>query len=249
MDSQSQNDTVGIGLEPQYANTSEFNAQCFLIQQMLGKIQTMTLIKIVACTNDGGLSPVGFVDVVPLVNQVDLQGIPTEHVTIYNVPYMRIQGGSNAIILDPQVGDLGICGFASRDISKIKSTKQQGNPNSFRRFSYSDGLYLGGTLNGPPSQYVQFSSAGISITSPSAVTLTAPVVTINAGTSCTVNTPTFTVNGATVLHGTLSQTGGGAATMSGSLTVTGDVTASGTSLHTHTHGGVQTGGGNTGGPT
>jgi len=32
------------------------------------------------------------------------------------------------------------------------------------------------------------------------------------------------------------------------MTVTGDVTAEGTSVHTHKHGGVQTGGGQTGVP-
>jgi len=220
----------------------EFNNIAFMVQQALSKMQTATLVRVESCTNSGALSPVGLVDVTPLVNQLDGQGNPTPHVTIHNVPYLRLQGGANGIIMDPQKGDIGVCVFASRDISKIKATKKQGNPGSFRQYSFSDGMYLGGMLNGTPTQYVQFSAAGIKIHSPVAVVLDAPDIQLNAATveingttSTTVTTPTFTVNGATVLNGTISQTGGGAAQFSGSMAVTGDVTAQGTSVHNHTH--------------
>jgi hypothetical protein len=231
----------------------EFNNIAFMVHQALSKMQTATLVRVESCTNAGALSPVGFVDVTPLVNQLDGQGNPTPHVTIHNVPYLRLQGGANGIIMDPQKGDIGVCVFASRDISKIKVTKKQGNPGSFRQYSFSDGMYLGGMLNGTPTQYVQFSAAGIKIHSPVAVVLDAPDIQLNAATveingttSTTVTTPTFTVNGATVLNGAISQTGGGAAQFSGSMTVTGDVTAQGTSVHNHTHPDAQ--GGNTGPP-
>ena len=239
----------------------EFNNVAFMVQQALSKMQTATLVRVESCTNAGALSPVGLVDVTPMVNQLDGQGNPTPHVTIHNVPYLRMQGGANGIIMDPQKGDIGVCVFASRDISRIKATKKQGNPGSFRQYSFSDGMYLGGMLNGTPTQYIQFSTAGIRIHSPTRVKIDAPdvlieaqTVEINASASTTVTTPTFTVNGNTVVNGNttmaggVAQTGGGAATFSGSMTVTGDVTAQGTSLHNHVHGGVQTGGGNTGTP-
>lgn len=227
----------------------EFNNIAFMVQQALSKMQTATLVRVESCTNAGALSPVGLVDVTPLVNQLDGQGNPTPHVTIHNVPYLRLQGGANGIIIDPQKGDIGVCVFASRDISKIKATKKQGNPGSFRQYSFSDGMYLGGMLNGTPTQYVQFNAAGIKIHSPVAVVLDAPDIQLNAAaveingtTSTTVTTPTFTVNGATVLNGTVSQTGGGSATFSG------DVTAQGTSVHNHRHSGVTAGGSQTGTP-
>ena len=233
----------------------EFNNMTFMVQQALGKMQTATLVRIESCTNAGGLSPVGYVDVTPLVNQLDGQGNPTPHVTIYNVPYFRLQGGANGIIIDPQKGDIGVAVFASRDISQVKTTKKQGNPGSHRQYSFADGMYLGGMLNGTPTQYIQFSTAGIRIHSPTRVKIDAPdvlivaqTVEINASTSTTVTTPTFTVNGNSVLNGTVQQTGGDAAHFTGTMTVDGDVTAQGTSVHNHVHGGVQTGGGNTGAP-
>lgn len=236
MASQSAADGIPSGpLKPQ-STWGEFNNLAFMVQQALGKMQTATLVRIEACTNSGGISPVGYVDVTPLVNQLDGQGNPTPHVTIYNLPYLRIQGGTNGIIMDPQKGDIGIAVFASRDISKVKSTKKQGNPGSFRQYSMADGMYLGGALNGIPTQYVQFSTAGITIHSPTAVVLSAPDIKLNAATielngttSTTVTTPTFTVNGSTVLNGSVSQAGGSASTFSG------DVTVQGTSVHNHTH--------------
>ena len=233
----------------------EFNNMAFMVQQALGKMQTATLVRIESCTNAGGLSPVGYVDVTPLVNQLDGQGNPTPHVTIYNVPYFRLQGGANGIIIDPQKGDIGVAVFASRDISQVKATRKQGNPGSHRQYSFADGMYLGGMLNGTPTQYIQFSAAGIRIHSPTQVKLDAPdvliqaqTVEINASTSTTVTTPTFTVNGNSVLNGTVQQTGGGSAHFSGSMSVTGDVTAQGVSVHNHVHKGVTPGGGNSGTP-
>lgn len=191
----------------------DFNQIAFVIQQLLSKVQTATLVKIIACTNNGDTSPVGFVDVLPLVNQVDAAGNPQPHVTIYGLPYLRLQGGANAVIIDPQPGDIGIAIFASRDISRVKSTKAQANPGSFRSHDFSDGMYLGGMLNGVPTQFVQFNASGIMIQSNIAIVLKAPTIT---------------------LDGAVSQVDG-SVTIAGSLDVTGDITAEGTSVHTHVH--------------
>ena len=211
-------------LRPQ-TNYGDANRQAFAIQQLLSRMQTATLVRVDAVTNAGELSPVGFVDVTPLVNQVDGNGIPTEHVTIFNIPYFRLQGGANAIILDPQIGDIGVCVFASRDISKVKATKAQANPGSARSYSYCDGMYLGGMLNGTPTQYVDFSAAGIRIHSPTlvkidapAVQIVAPAIVLTASASVLIVSPILTHNGVNI----------------GS---------------THVHSGVMPGGSSTGGPS
>ena len=169
--------TVLGALKP-WSTWGRFNQTAFVIQQLLSKVQTATLVQIKSCTNDGGVSPFGFVDVVPLVNQIAGDGSSQPHTTIFNVPYLRLQGGANAVILDPQEGDIGICLFASKDISNVKSTQAQANPASARVFDYSDGLYLGGVLNAEPTQYVQFNSDGITIVSPTAITLNAPQINL-----------------------------------------------------------------------
>lgn len=197
------------------ATWGRFNEVSFVIQQFLARVQTATLVKIISCTNDGDVSPFGFVDVQPLVNQIDGSTPPNAipHVTVYGLPYMRMQGGSNAVIMDPQAGDIGIAVFANRDISKVKSTQAQANPGSYRSFDFADGMYLGGVLNGAPLQYVQFDATGITIVSPTKITLQAPVIDVN---------------------GALSMTGGDA-TIAGKLTATGDIISNGISAQTHVH--------------
>ena len=157
-------DNVYSGATTPAMNWGDFNPVAFAIQQAIGKMQTATLVQIISCTNEGELSPVGMVDVLPLVNQLDAAGNPTPHITVHNLPYLRLQGGKNAIIIDPQPGDIGLAVFCSRDISKVKSTKDQANPGSARQYSFSDGIYLGGMLNGTPNQFVQFRPSGITIT-------------------------------------------------------------------------------------
>jgi len=236
---------------------SDYNAMVFTISQLVNKIDTMTLVRVTKVTNAGGVSPVGYINAQLLVNQLTGDGKGVSGGTISNIPYLRMQGGSNAIILDPQVGDVGVCGFCSRDISTVKKTKDVSNPASRRKYNKADGLYFGGFLNGTPSQYVQFNDSGITIHSPAAVILNAPDVQINSATlevnatsSATITTPTFTINGETIMNGGLSAggSGGAGATFSGSVTATGNGTFAGTSVHTHTHSGVQTGSGNTGAP-
>lgn len=187
-------------------NWGQYNQTAFIIQQLLGKIQTATLVRVLSCSNEGDVSAVGTVDLLPLVNQIDGNGSPTPHGPISNIPYFRLQGGTNAIVIDPQVGDLGIAIFASRDISQVKVTKDQALPGSLRQYDWQDGLYLGGLLNGTPQQFIQFNSDGISISSPSTVTIAATTIALQ-----------------------------GNVTMSKGLTVVNDVVANGISLDTHTH--------------
>ena len=170
-----------LGMLRSFSQWGVYNNIYFAISQALEKVQTSAVVRVVACSNDGGVSPVGTVDVQILVNQISGQGNPTPHVTMYGLPYLRIQGGANAVIIDPRPGDLGISVFASRDITNVKSTKAQSNPGSFRMHDFSDGMYLGGLLNSAPSQYVQFTDDGITVLSPTAITITAPAITIGDG--------------------------------------------------------------------
>lgn len=139
---------------------SDYGMMQFMINSLISRKATATVGIVRAVTNTGGVSPVGFVDLQPMVAQVDGNGQPTPHGIINNVPYFRLQGGANAVIIDPAVGDIGIVIFASRDISSVKNNKAPSNPGSRRQFSMSDGLYLGGILNGTPTNYIRFDSDG-----------------------------------------------------------------------------------------
>ncbi|MDE1006998.1 MAG: oxidoreductase [Paraburkholderia fungorum] len=250
------NDQLGyLGTADATSGGSPYNESMFLIRQALAEISTAKLVQVLTVTNAGDLSPVGFVDVLPLVNQLDGSDNAVPHGTVHNLPYFRLQGGTDAVILDPKVGDIGLAVMADRDISAVKATKAQANPGSKRKMDAADGLYIGGYLNGTPQQYVRFSAAGIGIVSPSKITLSAPLVEIDASTSLTVNSPQSNFSGAVIIQGLLSwlagMTGstvsGVAALITGTINFFGALTSNGhdiSSTHQHTN----SGGSGLGGP-
>lgn len=240
------------GVQQPNSATSEFNALSFLVKQIINGRNIATLVRIEAVTSTGGLALAGTVDVTPLVNQLDGNGKAVVHGIINDIPYYRMQGGANAIIMDPQVGDIGICVFADRDISAVRANKAASNPGSLRRSDMADGLYIGGVLNGVPSQYIMFTEDGIKLFSPTKINLEALTielvgeeVTIDASTSVIMTTPTFTINGDTVMNGKLDATG---TITAPNVVGTTNVTFGGKSGVGHKHGGVATGGGQTGVP-
>lgn len=183
--------TLPNGLIQPWSSWGDYNGISFVISQLIAKIQTATLVKVISCTNDGGLSPVGRVNIQPLVNQIDSAGNPYPHTTIYNVPYLRMFGGNNgnAVIIDPAPGDIGVAIFASRDLTSVIANAAQANPGSARQYDFSDGLYLGGMLNGgTPTQYIRFGSDGIEIVSPSVITIKAPTINLKGNVNQTDGT-------------------------------------------------------------
>lgn len=222
MDSSLSQDNRGYaGLQTLADSAGEFNVMRFIIAQAMGRMATATLVQVKAV--DTGAQTV---DMQILVNQVDGAGQAVPHATIFGIPYVRIQGGANAIIMDPHVGDIGLAVFASRDISSVKANKGPANPGSRRVFDYADGLYVGGVLNGTPTQFVRFTDAGIEVTSPTMVTVAAPSIELDGAVHIT-----------------------GAVTGDVTAVFQGNVTGAGIGLSTHKHTGVTAGGANSGGPT
>ena len=227
--SKSQNNWAQYGAEQAQGGAGEIGA---IVSGIVSRIQTVTLVRVVK-TKAGGLAPVGLVDVQPLVAQVSGGGEITPHGIIYNIPYFRLQGGGNAVIIDPEPGDIGMCGFCSRDISAVKQNKTPSAPQSLRRFDFSDGLYFGA-----PNQYIMFSKGGIKLFSPGDIEMEAANISLKAQGGVSSTSQTFQANTET----TAQFTGGGG------ISADGDVKAKDVSLLSHVHKGVQPGGGNTGEP-
>ena len=203
--------------------STEYGALRFVILSMLMKMQTCTAVRVVAVSNNGEVAAPGTVDVRPLVQTAQADGTSIPHEIIYGVPYCRVQGGANAVILDPKVDDVGIVVFASRDLSGVKSDPSSPHgaaPSSARAYDWADAIYLGAVMWGVPENYVRFPADGsIELVSPVKIRLQAPAIELDGPV-----TATSTVAAAV------------------------DVLAAGVSLKTHKHGGVTTGGGQTGVP-
>lgn len=239
---------------------SQFNS-------LITNVNTAMPCKVVAIEKQEqrGVNIVGFVDIQLMIEQTNGQKKGNETAIICNVPYVRIQGGTNAVIIDPEINDLGVAIFASRDITNFKEARRQTPPATWRKFSISDAIYIGGIRNQKPVQYIHFRNDGIEIYSPKRVHITTPTVlidsdnttintsaktTINANGGCEINAETTNngnvqINGNTKISGNLlvggiiGQTGeaggGGTVSLIGPVNVVNDLHAEGISVAHHTH--------------
>lgn len=239
---------------------SQFNS-------LITNVNTAMPCKVVAIEKQEqrGVNIVGFVDIQLMIEQTNGQKKGNETAIICNVPYIRIQGGTNAVIIDPEINDLGVAIFASRDITNFKEARRQTPPATWRKFSISDAIYIGGIRNQKPVQYIHFRNDGIEIYSPKRVHITTPTVlidsdnttintsaktTINANGGCEINAETTNngnvkINGNTKISGDLlvggiiGQTGegggGGNVSLIGPVNVVNDLHAEGISVAHHTH--------------
>lgn len=188
---ENQNKTVVQGQRNIYSGAAPQNAFDFKVGQKIKDISTAIPV-IVKGVQAGGTGVVGYVDVLPLISNVSGSNEAVQPVTLYHLPYFRLQGGKAAIICDPVVNDIGLAVFAQVDTSTVKvGTTDPQQPGSKRRHSMSDGWYIGGFLNQAPSVYVQLTQGN--------------EVVITASGGVTIN-GTVTVNGDVVANG-ISLTG------------------------------------------
>lgn len=160
-----------LGNQDAATNGTDYNSLVFIVRQELTRMSTASVVKIVRGPYDkdgkdiptGSVVPIGYVDVQPLVNQVDGYGNATPHGTVYRLSYHRAQGGGNAIINDPKVGDIGKMVVSDRDTSVVRETNKQANPGSRRMFDKADGTFVGRTQADAPTQWITFTDDGIEI--------------------------------------------------------------------------------------
>jgi hypothetical protein len=220
---------------------TEFSAIAFIVRQAVRKINTLLVVKVTAVHPGAGLAA-GTVDVQPLVSLLDGAGNASQHGIVFGLPYLRFQAGTTAIIMDPVVGDIGFIICSDHDISSVKSSKKAATPGSQRRFSIADGIYVGGILNGAPTQYIKAAPTGLTLTDANGNTIsTGPAGITLSGTN-------VIISGNLQLTGSIQ--GANGATYGGNITTTGNVTGANVVAgaidllnHKHTGGTI---GGNTG---
>lgn len=182
---------------------------------------------------------------------------------LVDVPVVFPRGGGITLTFPVKAGDECLVIFADRCIDFWWQSGGVQEPVDSRQHDLSDAF----AIIGPQSQakkisgistsaaqfrsddggaYVEINPADHTVTVQTSGKLIA-----NAQGGTEITSPTIVLNGAVTINGSLSQgmgESGGDANMLGPITVTNDVTAGGVSLKSHKHGGVETGGGETGGP-
>ena len=200
----------------------------------------------------------------PLITVVTTDGQQVPRAQYAAIPVYQISAGGFIMRFPINAGDFGWIKANDRDISIFMQSGTQSPPNTQRKHSFKDAIFLpqtvwsnaaiagGDTANLVIQNYagtvkISLSETAINVEAPTEINLTAPTVNINASIAINLTTPITTMSGIFTATNEGSETTAG--TINGSLVTTGDVTANGISLDNHVHGGVMTGGSNTEGPT
>lgn len=153
---------------------------------------------------------------------------------VASVPVLQLGGGGFVVSFPIQPGDLGWIKANDRDISLFKQIMENSSPNTERKHSFEDALFIPDTMFKAvvinPEDDSNFVLQSIDGTVRIAlfddkVKITAPQIILD--------TPQVKATGTITADGDIIAKGGAGTPVS---------------LHSHTHSGVQTGGGNTGIP-
>lgn len=219
-----QSGSIGAGQFTPLDGNSDFTVAAFIVRQIMAELDTMKPCKVVAVHPGSGSPPApGTVDVQLLVSLLDGAGNAVQQGIVYGVPYWRFQFGPWAIVADPAKDNVGFIVCADRDISALANSVANGsaagivNPGSLRKYSVSDGIYVGGCFNPVPAATLWLKPDGSFV-------LTDKSGNVLQGTASGISaTPAgggaFIVNGPLQLGGAIQAIGGG--------TYTGDIKTSG----------------------
>ena len=170
------------GFQNIHTDKSFYNQLLFVMRMLLySEVMTAALCRVTAVEAGGASSLAGYVDVIPIVTQMDGQGNAVAQTEVYHLPYLRLQGGQCAVVIDPMPGDIGLVVATKSDSSNVRQGGGEAvQPGSFRKFDLADGMYIGGFLNKVPEVFIELKQNGnIAITAPGNVTVNAPLVTTN----------------------------------------------------------------------
>ena len=242
------------------------NAVSFLVDQSIkGMVNTAEVVSIGGADQNKTDGPGGYASATPLVCQTDAYDSALPPATLAKLPFFRPQAGKAAIVMDPQPGDKAILIAMKRDSTNVAVGKNEPvQPASFRSFDQADGYLINGFLGEAPEIWLHLNpvTGDISLSTKAAnieiscrkegdivVKTGDGDITIQAGKS---GEGTITLDGQVVVTRNIivqNKNNEGQSQMRGGFNNTGGkVTSNTVTLETHTHSGVQPGGGNTDSP-
>jgi hypothetical protein len=170
-----------------------------------------------------------------LIALVATDGTNISRAQIASLPVLVLGGGGFLINFNLNPGDLGWVIANDRDISAFLQSYSESAPNTVRKHSFSDGLFIPDVMTNytiasedSSNMVIQNSDGSVKISLGSEkIKIAAPTIELSGDV---IIDDMLTVNGLLVLNGGITSTGGSGpnnATFTGNVRVVGDITASG----------------------
>lgn len=181
--------------------------------------------------------------VVPLVKVLTTDGRQVARAQIASVPVMQAGGGGFVMSFNLRAGDLGWIKANDRDISLVMQSYAANAPNTLRKHSFQDALFIPDVMHGIVTQGEDATNAVLqTLDGTVRVSVGSDRVKLSAGAmSVTIGPSGIDIVGPVRVRNTIQ--------VDGLATLAGGATIGGIPFGTHKHAGVQTGSGTSGGPT
>ena len=191
----------------------------------------------------------------PLIKVVTTNGDTLSRPQIASVPVLQIGGGGFVMNFNLKAGDFGYIKANDRDTSLLFQSNSEAAPNSKRKHSFEDGIFIPAVqsafaINGEDGENAVFQN--LAGTTRVAIWNDRVKITVN-GTDLILQDGQLTIDATqTTINGNLTVTGQtvlqGNVNAQANVAVGGNLTNAGTTYATHKHGGVQSGNSTTGAP-
>lgn len=186
--------------------SNDANAFASSFKKLLTSNYFINVVEVMAVR---GVAPNLVVDVLPLVAEVKSDGGGMiQGSQIFNIPVWRLQRGNSAVIMNPVAGDIGMIAICDNDTSVVRANRKESVPGSKRTHSRSDAIYLGGILNGQPTQFIEFADGAINITTPNPVNVNCSKATIVAPSGVEITAPLAHFSGNITADGNITDNAG-----------------------------------------
>lgn len=186
--------------------------------------------------------------VVPMVKVLTTDDQQVTRAQIASVPVMQFGGAGVALAFNLQPGDLGWIKANDRDVSLVLQAYRDNAPNTLRKHSFQDAVFIpdvmrGVEINGEDASHAVLQTLDGSVRVavwPDRLKLTAGALSVTIGPSVTTFVGPVAFQNAVTMAQTLAVTG--------AATLTGGAAIGGIEFGTHAHGNVTNGAGTSGGP-
>jgi hypothetical protein len=225
-------------------NPSNLGSMTGMLREVMGKflqnVDDMLPAKVISFDRTTNLAQVQ-----PLIMVVKTDNTIQARAIVASIPVLQIGGGNFMLNYNLNPGDLGFIKANDRDISLFMQSFTQSPPNTYRKHSFSDAIFIpaalkGYTINAEDADNVVLST----LDGTQRVAIWANQVKITSNARIILDAPVVEMTG---VFETGTNVGyGGNGTINGTLNATVDVTAAGISLVNHVHTEVSTGLSNTG---
>ena len=182
----------------------------------------------------------GRAQVQPLVMMVTTQGAPISRAPVASIPVLHLGAGGFLLDFPIKPGDLGWIKANDRDISLFEQLFKEIKPNTYRKHSFEDAVFIPDAMKGYTIQSEDADNVVLqSLDGTQRLAIWSDRVKLTSGSSSftvensqvIIDTPLLTITGQ--VNGTGAR--GTGANITGTVHATVDVTAQTVSLHGHVH--------------